>query len=43
LITLKDDIGMMGYVNTEETVVMGPASLMMVKDRHKDSETDCNQ
>jgi hypothetical protein len=43
LINLKGNIGMMGYVNTEETVVMGAASLMMVKDRHKDSETECNQ
>jgi hypothetical protein len=43
LINLKDNIGMMGYVNTERTGVMDPAILMMVKDRDKDSETDCNQ
>jgi hypothetical protein len=36
LITLRDNIGMMGYVNTEETVVMDPAVLMMVKDWDKE-------
>jgi hypothetical protein len=40
---LKDDNGMMGYVNTEGTGVMGLAVLMMMKDRDKDSETECNQ
>ena len=32
LIILKNDIGVMGYVNTEWTGVMDPAVLVMVKD-----------
>jgi hypothetical protein len=32
LIILKDNNGMMGYVNTERTGVMDPTILMMVKD-----------
>jgi hypothetical protein len=43
LIILKSDIGMTGYENTERAGVMGLAVPMMVKDREKDSETDCNQ
>jgi hypothetical protein len=43
LIILKSDVSMMSYVNTERTVVMDPAVLMMVKDLDEDSETECNQ
>ena len=43
MIILKNDIGMMGDGNTEKTVIMGLAILMMVEDWDKDSKTECNQ
>lgn len=43
MIILKHGNGMMGYVSTKETGVMSLAVLMMVKDRDKDGEAECNE
>jgi hypothetical protein len=43
LIILKHGDGMMGYVSTKETGGMSLAVLVMVKDRGKDGEAECNE
>ena len=42
MIILRNDIGMMGYVNAEKTGVMDLAVLMMVKCQYENREQKCS-